>query len=68
MHTLNFILKLFKTLLKMLRHVSIIRSSSGSCLFLAKIILLKTFTARYSYNNLAMWQHVVLCRSSSECF
>ena len=29
----------------MLRHVSIIRPSSGSCLFLAKITLLKTFTA-----------------------
>ena len=37
MHTFElFILKL----LKMLRHVSIIRSSSGSCLFLAKIISL----------------------------
>ena len=37
MHTLKlFTLKL----LKMLRHVSIIRSSSGSCLFLAKITLL----------------------------
>ena len=30
----------------MLRHVSIIRSSSGSCLFLAKITLLKTLTAQ----------------------
>ena len=61
MHTLElFILKL----LKMLRHVSIIWSSSGSCLFLAKITLLKTFTAWFSYNNLVIWQHVVLCRSS----
>ena len=58
-------LKLFTLkLLKMLRHVSIIRSSSGSCLFLAKITLLKTFTAWFSYNNLVTWQHVVLCRSS----
>ena len=48
----------------MLRHVSIIRSSSGSCLFLAKIILLKIFTAWFSYNSFVMWQHVVLCRSS----
>ena len=55
MHTLKlFTLKL----LKMLRHVSIIRSSSGSCLILAKITLLKTFTAWFSYNNLLMWQHV----------
>ena len=61
MHTLKlFTLKL----LKMFRHVSIIRSSSASCLFLAKITLLKTFTAWFSYNSLAMWQHVVLCRSS----
>ena len=61
MHTLKlFTLKL----LKMLRHVSIFRSSSGSCLFLAKITLLKTFTAWFSYSNLVMWQHVVLCRSS----
>ena len=59
----QFYVKTFlKTFLKMLRHVSIIRSSSGSCLFLAKITLLKTFTAWYSYNNLAMWQYVVLCR------
>jgi len=62
MHTLKmFILKL----LKMLRHVSIIRSSSGSCLFLAKITLLKTFTAWFSYNSLVMWLHIVLCRSSA---
>ena len=61
MHTIKlFILKL----LKMLRHVSIIRSSSCSCLFLAKITLLKTFTAWFSYNSLVMWQHVVLCRAS----
>jgi hypothetical protein len=61
MHTLKlFTLKLLKTL----RHVSIIRSSSGSCLFLAKITLLKTFTAWFSYNNFVMWQHVMLCRSS----
>jgi len=61
MHTLKlFTLKL----LKMLRQVSIIRSSSGSCLFLAKIALLKIFTAWFSYNNLVMWQQVVLCRSS----
>ena len=46
MHTLKlFILKL----LKMLRHVLIIRPSTGSCLFLAKITLLKTFTAWFSY-------------------
>ena len=58
-------LKLFTLkLLKMFRHVSIIRSSPGSCLFLAIITLLKTFTAWFSYNNLVMWQHVVLCRSS----
>ena len=37
-------LKLFTLkLLKMLRHVSIIRSSSGRCLFLAKITLLNVF-------------------------
>jgi len=61
MHTLKlFILKL----VKMLRHVSIIRSSSGSCLFLAKITLLKIFTAWFSNNSLVMWQRVVLCRSS----
>ena len=41
----------------MLRHVSIIRSSTGSCPFLAKITLLNPFTASYSYNNLAIWQH-----------
>ena len=35
----------------MLRHVSIIRSSSGSCLFLAKITLLKTFTALNVFKN-----------------
>ena len=58
-------LKLFTLqLLKMLRHVSIIRSSSGNCPFLAKITLLKTFTAWFSYNSLVMWQHVVLRRSS----
>ena len=34
----------------MLRCVSIIRSSSGSCLLLAKITLLKTFTGWFSYN------------------
>ena len=45
----------------MLRHVSITRSSSGSCLFLAKITLLKTFTALFSNNSLMMWQHAVLC-------
>ena len=46
MHTLKlFTLKL----LKMLRHVSIIRSSSGSGLFLAKITLLKT-----SINNVIL--------------
>ena len=61
MHTLKlFTLKL----LKMLRHVSIILSSSGSCLFLAKITLLKIFTDWFSYNSLVIWQHVVLCRSS----
>ena len=60
MHTLKlFMLKL----LKMLRHVSILRSS-GSCLFLAKITLLKTFTTLLAYNSLVMWQYVVLCRSS----
>ena len=46
----------------MFRHVSIIRSSSASCLFLAKITLIKIVTAWYSCNNLAMWQRVVLCR------
>ena len=57
MHTLKlFTLKL----LTMLRHVSIIRSSSGSCLFLAKITLLKTFTAWFSYNNFLMWQWMFL--------
>ena len=64
-HQPKHTLKLFTLkLLKMLRHVSIIRSSLGSCLFLAKVTLLKTFTAWFSYNNLVMWQHVVLCRSS----
>ena len=48
-------LKLFTfKLLKMLRHVSIIRSSSGSCLFLAKITLLKTFTAVNAFNNVIL--------------
>ena len=48
MHTLKlFTLKL----LKMLPHVSIIRSSSGSCLFLAKITLLKTFNAILARNR-----------------
>ena len=50
MHTLKlFTLKL----LKMLRHVSIIQSS-GSCLFLAKITLLKTFTAVNVFNNVIL--------------
>ena len=45
-------LKLFTLkFLKMLRHVSIIRSTSGSCLFLAKITLLKTFTL---FNNVIL--------------
>ena len=35
----------------MLRHVSIIRSSSGSCLFLAKITLLKIFTIILARNR-----------------
>jgi hypothetical protein len=61
MHTLKLFIW---NLLKILRRVSVIRSSSGSCLFLAKITLLEIFTAWFSYNNLAMWQHVVLCRSS----
>ena len=48
MHTLKlFTLKL----LEMLWHVSIIRSSSGSCLFLAKITLLKTFNAILARNR-----------------
>ena len=51
MHTLKlFILKL----LKMLQHVSTIRSSSGSCLFLAKSTLLKTFTAVNIFNNVIL--------------
>jgi len=40
-----FYIKTFlNPILKMLQHVSIIRSSSRSCLFLAKITMLKTFT------------------------
>jgi len=35
----------------------------GAALFLAKITLLKTFTDWFLYNNLVLWQHVVLCRS-----
>ena len=35
----------------------------GAALFLAKITLLKTFTDRFPYNNLVLWQRVVLCWS-----
>ena len=57
----------------MLRHVSIIRSSSWSCLFLAKITLFKIFTPWFSYNSelfilklLKMLRHVLIIWSSSE--
>ena len=49
----------------------------GGALVLAKITWLKIFTDLFPYNNLVLWQHLVLCRScvaksapesGSECF
>jgi len=55
MHTFKlFTLKL----LKVLRRVSIIRSSSGSCLFLSKITLLKTLNQAVN-----VFYNVILARN-----
>ena len=61
MHTLKlFVLKPSK----MLRHISIIRSSSGKCLFLAKITLLKTFIAWFSYNSFNPGSLIICVKNS----
>ena len=53
-------IKIYLKFLKILLHVSVIRPSSGSFQFLAKITLIKN-TFDIPILKLAMWQHVVLC-------
>ena len=61
MHTFNFLfIKIYLKFLKILLHVSVIRPSSGSFYFLAKITLIKN-TFDIPILKLAMWQHIVLC-------